>query len=64
MYVAGKQTKKEEGPVSIYSASTRPLPQHSDQRLVFTGKDAPLGVNNSRLNSEAVRETVQGERKP
>ncbi|KAI0828718.1 hypothetical protein BC628DRAFT_90781 [Trametes gibbosa] len=48
MYVAGVQTKKEEGPASIYNKSKGLQGQSSD----------------ARMNSSAVRETVQGERKP
>ncbi|KAI8972815.1 hypothetical protein BD414DRAFT_425320 [Trametes punicea] len=48
MYIAGVQTKKEEGPASVYNES-RGL--HS-------------GTNDARLNSAEVRQTVQGERKP
>ncbi|KAI0716851.1 hypothetical protein C8Q76DRAFT_616685, partial [Earliella scabrosa] len=48
MYVAGKQTKREEGPASMYRETKPSDPMASD----------------ARMNSAAVRETVQGERKP
>ncbi|KAH9852305.1 hypothetical protein C2E23DRAFT_757013 [Lenzites betulinus] len=48
MYVAGAQTKREEGPASIYNKSKGLQSESSD----------------ARMNSSAVRETVQGERKP
>ncbi|KAI0754319.1 hypothetical protein C8Q80DRAFT_1334293 [Daedaleopsis nitida] len=48
MYVAGKQTKREEGPASIYNDS----------------KGLNPGTSDARMSSSQVRETVQGERKP
>ncbi|EIW54973.1 uncharacterized protein TRAVEDRAFT_51101 [Trametes versicolor FP-101664 SS1] len=48
MYVAGKQTKREEGPASIYNQSKGLQSQTSD----------------ARLDSSGVRETVSGDRKP
>ncbi|KAI0631284.1 hypothetical protein C8Q77DRAFT_1159963 [Trametes polyzona] len=48
MYVAGAQTKKEEGPASIYNES----------------KGLQNTTSDSRLGSSGVRETVQGDRKP
>ncbi|OBZ67703.1 hypothetical protein A0H81_12288 [Grifola frondosa] len=48
MYVAGMQTKKEEGPASIYKQSTGLGSNKSD----------------ARMDSAAVRSAVQGERKP
>ncbi|KAI0355900.1 hypothetical protein OH77DRAFT_1402062 [Trametes cingulata] len=48
MYVAGAQTKKEEGPASVYKES----------------KGLQAGNSDARMNSAQVRETVQGERKP
>jgi len=49
MYVAGVQTKREDGPVSIYKES---------------GGVDKNGGTDSRLNSREVRGTVQGVRKP
>ncbi|KAI0718783.1 hypothetical protein C8T65DRAFT_737123 [Cerioporus squamosus] len=48
MWVAGKQTKAEEGGASIYQQS----------------KGLNSETSDSRLNSAAVRGTVQGDRKP
>ncbi|KAI0763516.1 hypothetical protein BD413DRAFT_583004 [Trametes elegans] len=48
MYVAGSQTKKEEGPASVYNQS----------------KGLQSNESDARLNSTGVRETVQGDRKP
>ncbi|KAH9941836.1 uncharacterized protein BXZ73DRAFT_41473 [Epithele typhae] len=48
MFVAGKQTKKEEGPASMYSQTQGLSPE----------------TNDVRSNSAQVREIVQGQRKP
>ncbi|KAI9068128.1 hypothetical protein FKP32DRAFT_1619310 [Trametes sanguinea] len=48
MYVAGVQTKKEEGPASVYNES----------------KGLNSNTSDARMNSADVRQTVQGERKP
>ncbi|KAL7277191.1 hypothetical protein PYCCODRAFT_1362523 [Trametes coccinea BRFM310] len=48
MYIAGVQTKKEEGPASMYKES----------------KGLNSNTSDSRMNSADVRQTVQGERKP
>jgi len=49
MYVAGIQTKREEGPASIYKEN---------------GGIQETGETDARLNSREVRGTVQGVRKP
>jgi len=51
MYIAGKQTKAEEGPASIYKPST-------------DASGVKSGATDVRMDSKAVRETVQGDRKP
>ncbi|EMD35438.1 hypothetical protein CERSUDRAFT_96555 [Gelatoporia subvermispora B] len=52
MYVAGVQTKREEGPVSIYKTA-----KEGGGNLNATTSDA-------RMTSADVRATMQGERKP
>ncbi|KAI0641557.1 hypothetical protein C8Q79DRAFT_991504 [Trametes meyenii] len=49
MYVAGVQTKREEGPASVYNSTSNKLQP---------------GTSDARLDSAQVRQTVQGERKP
>ncbi|KAJ8473557.1 hypothetical protein ONZ51_g7792 [Trametes cubensis] len=48
MYVAGVQTKKEEGPASVYNQS----------------KGLNSATNDTRMSSADVRQTVQGDKKP
>ncbi|KAI0324775.1 hypothetical protein GY45DRAFT_1331186 [Cubamyces sp. BRFM 1775] len=48
MYVAGVQTKKEEGPASVYNQS----------------QGLNSATNDARMNSADVRSTVQGDKKP
>ncbi|KAH9899157.1 hypothetical protein C8Q73DRAFT_787073 [Cubamyces lactineus] len=48
MYVAGVQTKKEEGPASVYNQS----------------KGLNNETNDTRMSSADVRQTVQGDKKP
>jgi len=51
MYVAGSQSKAEEGPASAYNSNKR------DEGLTSPKSDA-------RYNSQDVRAITQGERKP
>lgn len=70
MYVVGKQMKAEEGPASIFSKLSVAFVEIINQPT-YTTSESPeqsggLGSNESdvRMDSKAVRETVQGERKP
>ncbi|KAI0075164.1 hypothetical protein K474DRAFT_1709229 [Panus rudis PR-1116 ss-1] len=51
MGLAGKQTKAEEGPASIYKSTSQ-------------GAGLQSGQSDARLDSKEVRSTVQGDRKP
>lgn len=66
MYVAGKQTKREEGPASIYSefSSSLLFHDHSDPVDADQSKGLQSRTSDARLDSSGVRETVSGDRKP
>ncbi|KAL4242508.1 hypothetical protein ABKN59_011727 [Abortiporus biennis] len=51
MFIAGKQTKAEEGPASIYKSKEQ-------------GGGLLSGTTDARMDSAAVRQTVSGQRKP
>lgn len=76
MYVAGKQTKREEGPASMYSASSRVLfparcsaPGTSPPYLPSPPPEDPKGrdtaaTSDAKLSSSDVQAVVHGKMKP
>ena len=68
MYVAGKQTKREEGSASMYGKLSRSLRAENAVDIANTRVEQTQGLssstNDSRLGSPEVRQVVQGQRKP